>query len=324
MARKHKKGLDYFPHDVNPSKDRGLEYIEAQFGINGYAIYFKLLEKIYENGYFIKWLHRDTLIFSGRINVDINSVDDIMNSLVSEGLFSENLFKRYHILTSKGIQERYIEATIRRKGIEMVENYLLVDTKLINVNINLINVDINSINVDISTQSKVQYSTVNESIRVRARTHARGGEVESHTNQDNNCENLAPFECGNEPLSDDYPEQIIITNENTNQYMNVWKKCKFSNVRVTQSDLRIGFIHFIETYPDKYEQTFDGFLKAVEKVVTYINNNNDLQGKGDFGGRMKMTAAKFLQCKNGIWWMDKIADGLYNMPPKKKEIDTRV
>jgi len=141
--------------------------------------------------------------------------------------------------------------------------------------------------------------------------------IKFNPDADNDLVDNDPFSCGNKPLGDDYPEQIIISNENINQYMQVWEKCKFSNVRVTSSDLTAGFIHFTETYSDRYEKIFDAFLTATAKAVEYINGNEDLQGKGELGGRMKMTAARFLQCSKGVWWMDKLASGLYDINKTK-------
>lgn len=50
MARPLKEGLDYFPHDVDLSNDDKIEMLESKYGLAGYAIYLKLLEKVYKNG----------------------------------------------------------------------------------------------------------------------------------------------------------------------------------------------------------------------------------------------------------------------------------
>ena len=55
MARPIKLGLDYFPHDTHSNDDTALALIEAEFGIAGYAVYFKLLEFIYSQGYAALW-----------------------------------------------------------------------------------------------------------------------------------------------------------------------------------------------------------------------------------------------------------------------------
>ncbi|MEG2429215.1 MAG: DnaD domain protein, partial [Oscillospiraceae bacterium] len=68
---------------------------------------------------------------------------------IKRGIFNSELFYKYQILTSVGIQKRYFEAVSRR--IIQVENeYLLVNAGQLSksVSINSINVDINSKIVD--------------------------------------------------------------------------------------------------------------------------------------------------------------------------------
>ena len=45
---------------------------------------------------------------------------------IALGIFSQELFDKYHILTSRGIQERYLRAVAKRKGIEVKKEYSLV------------------------------------------------------------------------------------------------------------------------------------------------------------------------------------------------------
>lgn len=183
MARPIKQGLDYFPMDVDMDQDDKVAIIEAIHGIVGYGIIVKLLSKIYKEGYFYEWNNREQLLFSKRVNVDINTVNAIVNDCVNEGLFDKKLFDAYNILTSRGIQKRYLEAIKRRKEVTFIKKYFLIDDiesiignsnikiylvdddgnrinvnknskKKINDDENEINVDINSINDNKSTQRK--------------------------------------------------------------------------------------------------------------------------------------------------------------------------
>jgi len=144
MSAPFKQGIDYFPHNTDLSQDLKLEYIEALHGLIGYAVYIKLLEKIYNNGYFIQWDKRDTLIFSKHNNIDVNVCINIVNDCINEGLFSEKLYKKYCILTSLGIQKRYLKCCERRKTIILVKEYLIITQKWVNENIKSVNVHINS------------------------------------------------------------------------------------------------------------------------------------------------------------------------------------
>ncbi len=155
MARQHKQGLDYFPHDCH--FDDQLEYIIALHKEIGYYSYFRLLEKIYSgHGYYTEADEKSLILISNKINVDILDLNDIINNCLCEHLFDENLFNDYEILTSSGIQVRFFEAIKRRKSVDIINEYILID----NVDILLQNVSINRLNVCKSTQSKVKKSKV--------------------------------------------------------------------------------------------------------------------------------------------------------------------
>lgn len=146
MARPIKFGLDYFPLDV--SMDDKIELIEAKYDIVGFGVIIKLLQKIYANGYYINVNEDSIIVFSKRINVDINLVNAIINDSIRHEIFNEEKFKNYNILTSHGIQSRFIEATSRRKSVELIKEYL------VNVDINSLNESIYIVNDYKSTQSK--------------------------------------------------------------------------------------------------------------------------------------------------------------------------
>lgn len=127
MSRPIKEGLDYFPHDINTGSDQKLEYIEALHGLIGYAVYFKLLEKIYRNGYYLPWNERDMVIFAKKNGIDIDVCKKVIDDCINEGLFDINVYNNYGILTSKGIQKRFLEASKRRKNVAIIKEYLLLN-----------------------------------------------------------------------------------------------------------------------------------------------------------------------------------------------------
>lgn len=166
MARPIKEGLEYFPLDCDIDQDDKITLIEAQHGIKGFGIVIKLLMKIYNNGYFYEWTEKEQLLFSKRVNVDINEVNVVINDLVKWNFFNKKLYETEEILTSKGIQKRYLMAVGRRQTVKILKKHLLLDDETINVYRNLVIVDINPlsdvVNVDIGTQSKVKESKVNK------------------------------------------------------------------------------------------------------------------------------------------------------------------
>ena len=79
-----------------------------------------------------------------------------MTASVKRGIFDKNMFEKYSILTSKGIQERYFKAVDRRKQVFVKSQYLLVDCAHFSKNVCILkeNVDIFSKNADIFEQRK--------------------------------------------------------------------------------------------------------------------------------------------------------------------------
>jgi hypothetical protein len=153
MARPFKSGVDYFP--LNVTMDDDVELLEAKHGLIGFGVLVKLYQKIYANNYWIKWDNKTLIVFSNRVNVCKNEVNAIINSCLEWNIFDKNLFDTFQILTSRGIQNRFFEITKRRKEVEAIQEYLLIDfTEKENENIVFVN--INPVNVSKSTQSKVK------------------------------------------------------------------------------------------------------------------------------------------------------------------------
>ena len=129
MARPNKIGLDYFPLDVH--LEDGVELLEAEFGLEGYAILIKLWQKIYSEGYFIEWSQDNALLFARKINVDANLVNSVVNGCLRRNLFNKIKYKEHSILTSSGIQKRYDEVCTRakRKNVTYNPSFLLIKTQ---------------------------------------------------------------------------------------------------------------------------------------------------------------------------------------------------
>ena len=171
MARPTASGIDYFPLDTDIDQDDKIALVEADFGMKGFGVIVKLLMKIYSEGYFYNWEEKEQKLFARRVNVDINYLSGIVNACIRWDFFEKDLFVKYCILTSKGIQKRYFEATSRRKGVEVVEDYLLLTKKELNKYPNLVYVDneVSSavVNVDIKPPSTDQMSTLTTQSKVK-------------------------------------------------------------------------------------------------------------------------------------------------------------
>jgi len=157
MARTNKTGIDYFSFDVDFFNDDKIQLIEAEFGTKGSIIAIRLLCKIYNEGYYYGWGEDQCLLFAKNSGSEFTPaiVQNIVNGLIRRSFFDANCYEKYHVLTSAGIQRRYLDATFRYKEVKLIEEYLLIECpSRDNVNIISLNVNINPINVIINSQRK--------------------------------------------------------------------------------------------------------------------------------------------------------------------------
>lgn len=174
-GRRHKVGLDYFELDC--FFDNKIRLIQAEFGLKGFAVVVKLYQKIYgESGYFCEWNDDVLLLFMSENGVPSDSknlINNIVMACIRRDIFSEEIFKKYGVLTSAGVQRRYLEATSKRDKIELKKEYLLLSEPNFNKNvvINSISDGINAINVDGNTQSREEKSREEKSRVCSADAH---------------------------------------------------------------------------------------------------------------------------------------------------------
>ena len=130
MARPNKSGLDYYPMDVDFFQDPKLQFIRAKCGFRGEWIIIRLWSAIYRSGYYIPWSEDDQLLFSKNLNegISLNQLSTVVTEAIKRELFSERQLTENTVLTSKGIQERYLRACTdsRRKNTEINPKYNLL------------------------------------------------------------------------------------------------------------------------------------------------------------------------------------------------------
>ncbi len=191
-GRQNKVGLDYF--DLDCHMDDKIKLIEAEYGLKGFAIVVKLYQSIYAGfGYYCEWTPDTALLWAMQLGISHggdfgkldnadesslpgfpkNLITNVVSASIRRGIFSEQLFNKYHILTSSGIQKRYLNATSKREKVEMKKEYLLISVpeNRSNVVINSISDGRNSINVSGNEQSREEKSRVEKYNKARDRTY---------------------------------------------------------------------------------------------------------------------------------------------------------
>ncbi len=134
MARPKKTGLDYFPFDVDIFEDEKFFDLQNEYGPLGEVIYLRLLCMVYRSGYYYRFDSLEKLAamlirsIGNRWARDKQTVIDVILFLAKINLFSAELMQE-HVITSRGIQERYLAATERRQT-EISEYSLLEKTNV--------------------------------------------------------------------------------------------------------------------------------------------------------------------------------------------------
>ena len=123
--RPGKQGVDYFPLDVH--LDDKFKFIEIKYKLEGFAIVIKLLQKIYSCGYWYQWTGDEVLLFADEIRAESELISKVVNECLERDIFDKDMYEKHQILTSKGIQKRYQEIVRRRKDVEIIVDYLLID-----------------------------------------------------------------------------------------------------------------------------------------------------------------------------------------------------
>ena len=116
MARPHKDGMDYFPHDTDAINDEKIEVLRALYGNDGYAFYFILLEKIYRTKDFeLNISAAETRqILSRKLSVTEQQFAEMLNTALKWGCFDADVYEARQVLTSNGIKKRTIVVTEKR------------------------------------------------------------------------------------------------------------------------------------------------------------------------------------------------------------------
>lgn len=137
MARPKKQGLDYFTNDVNFYQDIKIRKLIRHKGVQAVSVYHILLCQIYASGYYLPWDEDLPFIVSEISGLEEDTIQDIIKYCITIGLFDKTVFDTHQVLTSHGIQERYISfCTVAKRKFPDNTPYLVV-----NLNPNQVNSD---------------------------------------------------------------------------------------------------------------------------------------------------------------------------------------
>lgn len=128
MARPRKDGLDYFPVDVNILNDIKTKKLIRSYGTKTVAILIYLLSAIYrDNGYYLQYDDDLKFIIADEFDFEESFVENVISKMVEVDFFNKEIFEQHKILTSEGIQKRFIKASERRVSVNILQTYCLIN-----------------------------------------------------------------------------------------------------------------------------------------------------------------------------------------------------
>lgn len=125
----NKTGFKYYNVDTDRYQDMKIKRLKKKFSCNGIAVYDYVLCEVYRvRGCFTEW--DDNFIFdvADYFSIEEDLVVEIINFCCTVGLFDFIALKKYSVITSKSIQDRYIDMSKRAKRYctEIPEKILIV------------------------------------------------------------------------------------------------------------------------------------------------------------------------------------------------------
>lgn len=106
MGRPKKQTVDYFPHFVAGSR-KTLFVLEEEWGNNGYAFWFKLLELLCQNDghYYDVSAAANMRYLAAYTKVETNTAADILNCLAELGKIDRDLWEKHKVIWCEALVE---------------------------------------------------------------------------------------------------------------------------------------------------------------------------------------------------------------------------
>ena len=132
MARTQKKGLDYFPFDVDFFSDKKIKILKSRYGVDGITLYLYLLCEIYKNGYYIILDEDWEFVISDDLGMSNEKVKQVLRFLLERSMFDNTLFQSDNVITSTRIQKSFqgaVKARASKVNIEVIDKYWILTSE---------------------------------------------------------------------------------------------------------------------------------------------------------------------------------------------------
>lgn len=121
--------IDYYPIEISIFQDAKVQKLIQYQGAKAATVYIYLLCEIYRNGYYISWNKTIVQLVMQALNLDVAFVKEVVICCAKVGLFNSEYLYKEEILTSKGIQKRYLRISKLCNNSITIEDYSCIENK---------------------------------------------------------------------------------------------------------------------------------------------------------------------------------------------------
>ena len=110
MSRIARKGFVYYKTETKQKNNKKNKQLRKEFSCQGYSVYDYFVNEIYRvEGCFMQYSTDEAFCCADYWNIEESEVNRIISYCVEIGLFDAGLFSTKQILTSRSIQENYVD-----------------------------------------------------------------------------------------------------------------------------------------------------------------------------------------------------------------------
>ena len=114
--------------DVGFLRDKKIRLLLAEFGASSVIFVLYVFGKAYEgDGYFLTWDKDECLLAADAVQKPPTYVNEVLQGCLSRSIFDNRVFQMFGVLTSRGIQRRYLRGCEKRSDISVFYEYWLLN-----------------------------------------------------------------------------------------------------------------------------------------------------------------------------------------------------
>jgi uncharacterized phage protein (TIGR02220 family) len=106
-----------------------MQLLLAKYGANGWGMHDYILSRLFDSWYFILCDDDNALIIANSLNLDFEQFIEMLDFMLSKGIFNREMYDRYKILTTHEIQRTWLFGSTKKTAIRIINEFWLIDER---------------------------------------------------------------------------------------------------------------------------------------------------------------------------------------------------